>query len=104
MDKTHTLRIGGTSFSILSEESDAYIRSLERQVNSMLESAQLKGATSQKAALFVCMELCDMLRKKEMELDTLNNQLSEYKSLKSENKKKSCDDIFFPDKDQISFF
>ncbi len=104
MDKTYTLRIGGTSFSILSEESDAYIRSLERQVNSLIEGALLKGATNQKAALFVCMELCDMLRKKEIELDLIKDQLSEFKSSKNDSRKKSCDDIFFPDKEQISFF
>ena len=93
MKKTYTLNIGGTSFSILSDEQEEYIRYLEAQVNDMLDSAALRGASSYKAALFVCMELCDMLEKAKSE-----NQDT------SKKQKKNCEQVLFPAKGQTSLF
>ena len=89
MKNTYTLNISGTNFSIVSDEPEKYIRSLEAQVEEMVERAVMKGASGHKAALFVCMELCDMLNKKE---DAPKRQ------------KKSFEEILFPDKDQMSLF
>ena len=94
MKKTYTLNIGGTSFSILSDDSEEYIRSLEERVNNMLESASLKGASSYKAALFVCMELCDMLEKSKNEAPELSKK----------QQKKNCEQVLFPEKGQTSLF
>ena len=93
MKKTYSLNIGGTSFSILSDDSEEYIRLLEARVNDMLDSASLKGASSYKAALFVCMELCDMLEKAKSE--PCEN---------SKKSKKSCEQVLFPEKGQTSLF
>ncbi len=93
MKQTYTLNIGGTSFSILSDDPEEYIRGLEEKVNGMLDSAALCGASSYKAALFVCMELCDMLEKSKSEnADT------------SKKPKKNCEQVLFPEKGQTSLF
>lgn len=93
MKNNYTLNIAGTNFSIVSDDSEEYIRSLENTVEQMVESAMRKGASSHKAALFVCMELCDMLRKKEPE-----------KSENPKKSKKSFEEIVFPDKNQTTLF
>lgn len=92
MNHTYILNIAGTHFSILSDEPEAYIRSLEAKVSDMVERAQLRGASSHKAALFVCMELCDLLEK------------AKSAETAPKSPKKSFDELFFPDKDQISLF
>lgn len=93
MEKTYILNLGGTSFSILSDEEEEYIRYLEEKVNGMLDSAALRGASSYKSALFVCMELCDMLEKSKSENpDT------------SKKQKKNCEQVLFPVKGQTSLF
>ena len=93
MKKTYTLNVGGTSFSILSDEPEDYIRYLEEQVNGMLDSASLRGASSYKAALFVCMELCDMLEKAKAE-----------NPANAKKQKKNCEQVLFPEKGQTSLF
>ena len=93
MKKTYILNIGGTNFSILSDENEEYIRYLEAEVGKMIDAAQLHGASSYKAALFVCMELYDMLEKARAEVaDSAKKQ------------KKNCEEILFPDKGQVSLF
>ncbi len=93
MKKNYTLNIGGTSFGILSDDPEEYIRGLEAQVNDMLDSAALCGASSYKAALFVCMELCDMLEKSKSENPDV-----------SKKQKKNCEQVLFPVKGQTSLF
>ena len=95
MNKSYILNIAGTTFSIRSDESEEYIRKLEEQVEEMVVSAQMHGASAHKAALFVCMELCDMLEK----LKNKNEVQAERK-----RPKKSAEEIFFPDKAQTTLF
>ena len=92
MMHTYTLNLCGSYFSIRSDEEEAYIRSLEKRACEMLKKASLCGASSHKAALFVCMELLDMLEKEKA------------KNTAAEKNRKTCADILFPDKEQTSLF
>lgn len=95
MNNTYTIRLGGSGFSITTDEDESYIRRLEDTVRERLERAQLSGASGQKAALFVCMELADLLEK-----EKANNK----SSARSEQSRKSCAEVLFPDKEQTSLF
>lgn len=92
MMRTYTLNICGSCFSIVSDEPEDYIRGLEARACEMVERAQLCGASSHKAALFVCMELLDMLEKEKK------------KTLTPEKNRKNCEEVLFPDKDQTCLF
>ncbi len=95
MNKSYILNIAGTSFSIKSDEPEEYIRKLEEQVEEMVISAQASGASAHKAALFVCMELCDMLEKQKYRSEEQTER---------KRPKKTADEIFFPDKAQTTLF
>ncbi|MBR5528747.1 MAG: cell division protein ZapA [Clostridia bacterium] len=95
MNKSYVLNIAGTTFSILSDESEEYIRALEEKVEAMVMSAQQHGASAHKAALFVCMELCDALEKTVAKTEAQTSQ---------KRAKKNSDEIFFPDRTQTSLF
>lgn len=69
MKKTYNINISGTSFGIVSDEDEQHIRLIESRVNEMVSAVQSRGASSHKAALFVCIELCDKLLK----LDSAKN-------------------------------
>lgn len=92
MMHTYTLNLCGSCFSIRSDEKEEYIRALESRACEMLEKAQLCGASSHKAALFVCIELLDMLEKEKA------------KNIPIEKPRKSCEEVLFPDKEQTSLF
>ena len=92
MMHTYTLNLGGSCFRIRSDEKEEYIRLLESRACEMLQQAQLCGASGQKAALFVCMELLDMLEKEKA------------KNAPSEKSRKNCEEVLFPDKEQVSLF
>lgn len=94
MKNNYTLNIGGTSFSIVSDESEEYIRYLEENVARMIDSALMRGASSYKAALFVCMELFDMYEKAKKEEPEDNRK----------KQKKNCEQVLFPEKGQTSLF
>lgn len=70
MKKTYNINISGTSFGIVSDEDEQHIRLIETKVNEMVTSVKSKGASSHKAALFVCVELCDKLIKLEADKNT----------------------------------
>lgn len=95
MKNTYTLNIGGTSFSIVSDESEEYIRYLEENVGKMIDSALMRGASSYKAALFVCMELFDMYEKEKKK---------ETSDAGQKKQKKNCEQVLFPEKGQTSLF
>lgn len=65
MKKTYNINVSGTSFGIVSDEDEQHIRLVESRVNEMIAAVKSRGATSHKAALFLCIELCDRLIKLE---------------------------------------
>jgi predicted house-cleaning noncanonical NTP pyrophosphatase (MazG superfamily) len=93
MKNTYLLNIQGTSFAIRSEESEEYIRSLEKKVSDMIVEITNKGASGHKAALFVCMELIDRLEK-----------LSSKETPKHKKQEKKDLIPYSPDKNQLSLF
>ena len=93
MKNTYQLNIQGTTFGIHSDEPEEYIRHLEKQVSDMVGEITKHGASSHKAALFVCMELCDKLEKQKCAEEA-----------SSKKQKKSCTEVFFPDENQVSLF
>lgn len=95
MNNTYTIRLGGSGFSITTDEDEQYIRQLEATVRERLERAQLSGASGQKAALFVCMELADLLEKEKAKAKS---------SPRTEQPRKTCAEVLFPDKEQTSLF
>ncbi len=101
MKNTYLLNIQGTSFAIRSEESEEYIRRLEEKVSSMIEDITSQGASSHKAALFVCMDLIDRLEKAEKNGN--NNHNHKHKKHKDKHKKNFAENPV-PDKNQLSLF
>lgn len=95
MNNTYTIRLGGSGFSITTDEDESYIRQLEDTVRERLERAQLSGASGQKAALFVCMELADLLEKEKAKARS---------TARSDQSRKTCAEVLFPDKEQTSLF
>lgn len=93
MKNTYLLNIHGTSFGIHSEESEEYIRSLEKKVSDMVEAVTSRGVSGHKAALFVCMELCDKLEK-----------LAKAEEASSKKQKKQATEALFADDNQVSLF
>ena len=94
MKTTYQLNINGTSFGIHSDESEEYIRTLEKKVSDMIEAVTSRGASGHKAALFVCMELCDKLEKLTKTEEPPSNK----------KQKKQVSEVFFPDDNQVSLF
>lgn len=107
MKNTYLLNIQGTSFAIRSEESEEYIRRLEEKVSSMIEDITSQGASSHKAALFVCMDLIDRLEKAEKSGNHYNNHNHNHNHKHKKHKdkhKKSFAENPVPDKNQLSLF
>ena len=94
MKNTYVLNIHGTSFAVRSDEPEEYIRHLEAEVSQMIEDITNGGASSHKAALFVCMELADRLEKQKK-----NGQPKNKKT-----KKPPVEEVIIPDKNQVSLF
>ena len=103
MKNTYLLNIQGTSFAIRSEESEEYIRRLEEKISGMIEDITSKGASSHKAALFVCMDLIDRLEKAEMNKNQIQNQNHKHKKHKNKHKNHPTETPA-PDKNQLSLF
>lgn len=94
MENTYILNIQGTSFAIRSDEPEEYIRYLEGLIKEKIEAITVRGASSHKAALFVCMELIDSLEKQK--------KAEELSS--SKKQKKQLPEVFCPDENQVSLF
>lgn len=103
MKNSYLLNIAGTAFSIFSDEKEDYIRLLEADISEMVEAAMKSGASGHKAALFVCMELRDMLEKSKIAAFLCGGE-SECAGEMSKRQKKSSDRPFFPDRGQVSLF
>ena len=105
MKNSYLLNIAGTAFGIASDEKESYVRLLEADVSEMVENAMKRGASRHKAALFVCMELRDMLEKFKSAACIYEKESgSQSVSETSKKQKKSADGPFFPDKGQVSLF
>lgn len=113
MKNSYLLNIAGTAFSIFSDEKEDYIRLLEADISEMVEAAMKCGASGHKAALFVCMELRDMLEKSkiaaflregESERASASASACTCDGEMSKRQKKSSDRPFFPDRGQVSLF
>lgn len=111
MKNSYLLNIAGTAFSIFSDEKEDYIRLLEADISEMVEAAMKSGASGHKAALFVCMELRDMLEKskiaaflREGESERASASAFACDGEMSKRQKKSADRPFFPDRGQVSLF
>lgn len=76
MKKTYNINIAGTTFGIVSDEPEQHIRLIEKEITNMVSEVQSHGASSHKAALFVCFELYDKLLKLS---DTEKNIEKKYK-------------------------
>ncbi len=94
MKTNYSLNIGGSRFSIVSDESEDYIRTLEAELNQKIREVEALGASTQNAAMFVLLDVYDSLKKVKSELD----------SAKPDKNKKSRFDALVVDKSQVSLF
>ena len=101
MDKKHKVKItvAGTEYIVLTHESEAYTRGLAEQVDESIQDMCINGRISiTAAAILTAVNLCDKLKKYELDADALgeqiekyleaaNEQMNKYNELKTENER-----------------
>jgi cell division protein ZapA len=101
MDKKHKVKItvAGTEYIVLTYESEAYTRGLAEQVDESIQDMCINGRISiTAAAILTAVNLCDKLKKYELDADALgeqiekyleaaNEQMNKYNELKTENER-----------------
>ena len=101
MDRKHKVKItvAGTEYIVLTHESEAYTRGLAEQVDESIQDMCINGRISiTAAAILTAVNLCDKLKKYELDADALgeqiekyleaaNEQMNKYNELKTENER-----------------
>ncbi|MCL2095282.1 MAG: cell division protein ZapA [Oscillospiraceae bacterium] len=67
-------------FSLLSDESEEYVKSLAKEINTMIQETAYKNLRISKAdaAVLSCLDLCDRNRKLAENNDNMRKTISEY--------------------------
>jgi len=75
-----TVELCDKEFSLLSDESDEYVKSLAKEINTMIQETAYKNLRISKAdaAVLTCLDLCDQNRKLTENNDNMRKTISEY--------------------------
>ena len=74
------VQICDMEYSLLTEESEEYVKSLASEITKMIESAVYKNLRTSKtdAAMLICLELCDKIHKLSVDNSNMSRQIMEY--------------------------
>ncbi len=74
------IEIAGTRFTVVSEESELYTRSVAERLNSEINSIRraAPGLSANSAVMLAALNICDVLIKTEEDADGLRHQIKDY--------------------------
>lgn len=72
--------IAGTRFTVISEESELYTRSVAERLNSEVNAIRkaAPGLSANSAVMLAALNICDQLMKSEEDADSLRHQVKDY--------------------------
>ena len=75
-----TVELCDKAFSLISDESEEYVKSLAKEINTMIQETAYKNLRISKAdaAVLTCLDLCDQNRKLTENNDNMRKTISEY--------------------------
>ena len=75
-----TIELCDKEFSLVSDESEEYVKSLAKEINQMIQETAYKNLRISKAdaAVLTCLDLCDQNRKLTENNDNMRKTISEY--------------------------
>ena len=75
-----TVELCDKEFFLLSDESEEYVKSLAKEINTMIQETAYKNLRISKAdaAVLTCLDLCDQNRKLTENNDNMRKTISEY--------------------------
>ena len=74
------VQICDIEYSLLTEESEEYVKSLANEITQMIENAVYRNLRTSKtdAAMITCLELCDKIHKLSVDNDNMSRKIMEY--------------------------